>query len=88
VELSGEKAFFDALNRADVAHLVVSGLAVNAHGYVRMKMGIDRVTSDPPVDPATTMTRFWKALEEAEAFVLRMPTDKIGLLFLKGGKVV
>ena len=47
-----------------------------------------RVTSDPPVDPATTMMRFRKALEEAEAFVLRMPTEKIGLLFLKDGKVV
>lgn len=47
-----------------------------------------RVASDPPVDPAATMTRFRKALDEAEAFVVRMPTDKIGLLFLKDGKVV
>ena len=34
------------------------------------------------------MTRFRKDLDEAEAFILRMPTEKIGLLFLKGGKVV
>jgi len=27
-------------------------------------------------------------LNEAEAFVLRMPTEKIGLLFLQGSKVV
>jgi len=47
-----------------------------------------RVASEPPVDPAVTMTRFRKDLDEAEAFILRMPTEKIGLLFLKGGKVV
>jgi hypothetical protein len=27
-------------------------------------------------------------LEEAEAFLLRMPTDKMGLLFLKDGQVL
>lgn len=47
-----------------------------------------RVASDPPVDPAATMTRLRQILEEAEAFVLRMPTEKVGLLFLKDGKVV
>jgi hypothetical protein len=29
-----------------------------------------------------------RALKEAEAFVTRMPTDKVGLLFLKDGQVV
>jgi hypothetical protein len=47
-----------------------------------------RIASDPPIDPAATMTRFRQALDEAEAFVLRMPTDKVGLLFLKNGTVV
>jgi len=47
-----------------------------------------RVASDPPVDPAAIMKRFRRALDEAEAFVLRMPTEKIGLLFLKDGRVV
>ncbi len=47
-----------------------------------------RVASDPPVDPAATMIRFRQALDEAEAFVMRMPTEKIGLLFLKDGRVV
>jgi len=47
-----------------------------------------RVASDPPVDPAVTMTRFRKALEEAESFVTRMPTEKIGLLFLKDCEIV
>jgi hypothetical protein len=47
-----------------------------------------RVAGDPPIDPAFTMTRFRKALEGAEDFVMRMPTEKVGLLFLKDGKVV
>jgi hypothetical protein len=46
------------------------------------------VDSDPPVDPAATMRRLWEVLEEAETFVLRMPTDKVGLLFLKNGRVL
>ena len=41
-----------------------------------------------PIDPAATMTRLREVLNEADAFVARMPTDKVGLLFLKGGKVV
>ena len=47
-----------------------------------------RLASDPPLDPAATMTRLREVLSEAEAFVTRMPTDKLGLLFLKGGQVV
>ena len=34
------------------------------------------------------MTRLREALDEAEAFVTRIPTDKLGLLFLKGRHVV
>lgn len=34
------------------------------------------------------MTRLREILSEAEAFVTRMPTDKVGLLFLQGSKVV
>lgn len=47
-----------------------------------------RLDSDPPLDPAASMTRLREALNDAEAFVARMPTDKVGLLFLKGCKVV
>jgi hypothetical protein len=46
------------------------------------------VVSDPPVDPAATMIRLREILEEAEAFVTRMPTEKVGLLFLKNGHLV
>lgn len=42
-----------------------------------------------PLDPHVITTQLRDALEEAEAFVSRMPTDKMGLLFLtKGGQVV
>jgi hypothetical protein len=46
-----------------------------------------RVASDPPIDPAATMTRLREILNEAEAFATRMPTDRAGLLFLKDGHV-
>jgi hypothetical protein len=40
-----------------------------------------------PVDPIDISARLRKALDEAEAFVTRMPTDKMGLLFIKDGEV-
>lgn len=40
-----------------------------------------------PVDPKDILARLRKALDEAEAFVTRMPTDKMGLLFIKDGAV-
>jgi hypothetical protein len=47
-----------------------------------------RVASDPPVDPAAVMKRLREILDEAEAFVTKMPTDKVGLLFLKDGHIL
>lgn len=41
-----------------------------------------------PIDPKTFYSCLRKVLDEAEAFVTRMPTDKAGLLFLKDGQVV
>ena len=46
-----------------------------------------RIASDPPVDPAATMTRFREILSQAEEFVMKMPTGKAGLLFLENGVV-
>jgi hypothetical protein len=46
-----------------------------------------RVACDPPIDPAATMTRVRNVLDEAEAFVMRMPTEKAGLVFLMGGRI-
>ena len=47
-----------------------------------------RVASDPPLDPAATMNHVRELLTEAEGFIARMPTEKVGLLFLKEGHVV
>jgi hypothetical protein len=41
-----------------------------------------------PIDAPTILAKLRTALDEAEAFAARMPTDKIGLLFLQCGKVV
>jgi hypothetical protein len=41
-----------------------------------------------PLDPQDISARLRAALDEAEAFVARMPTTKMGLLFLQDGKVV
>ena len=46
------------------------------------------VPSNEVVDPRIFFGRLRAVLDEAEAFVVRMPTEKIGLLFLKDGKVV
>lgn len=44
--------------------------------------------SSEPLDPTDILQRLRRALDEAEAFVVQMPTDKAGLLFLEGGQVV
>jgi hypothetical protein len=44
--------------------------------------------SSEPLDPKDVLARLRAALVDAEAFVVRMPTDKLGLLFLKDGKAV
>lgn len=44
--------------------------------------------SSGTIDPIGTVERLRKALDEAEAFVARMPTEKAGLLFLENGRIV
>jgi hypothetical protein len=44
--------------------------------------------SSEPLDPKDITLRLRSALDEAEIFVTRMPTDKMGVLFLKDGQVV
>lgn len=63
MELAGATAVFEALNRAGIDYLVVGGLAVNAHGYVRMTMDIDLVVSLEPGN----ITRALYALAEIGA---------------------
>lgn len=47
-----------------------------------------QLISSEPVDPVDVMGRLRSALDEAEAFVNRMPTRKAGLLFLRDGHPV
>ena len=46
------------------------------------------IASTEPIDAAIIMKKLRAALDDAETFVTRMPTDKIGLLFFQAGKVV
>lgn len=46
------------------------------------------LNSAEPIDPKDVMSKLRASLDEAEAFVIHMPTDKVGLLFLKDGTVV
>jgi hypothetical protein len=47
-----------------------------------------RLATTVPLDPAMIHSQLWSALDEAEAFIAKMPTSKMGLLFLEGGTVV
>jgi hypothetical protein len=44
--------------------------------------------SSEPLDPKDITARLRAALDDAETFIARMPTDKLGLLFLQAGEVV
>jgi hypothetical protein len=46
------------------------------------------VWTEEPLDQHDILARLRTALDEAEAFVVQMPTNKMGLLFLQDGKVV
>jgi len=61
MELQGVETIFEALNDAGVEYLVVGGLAVNAHGYVRMTMDVDLVIG---LEPENILAGL-RALEDA-----------------------
>ena len=46
------------------------------------------LVSAEPIDPSVVLSKLRAALDQAEAFVARMPTNKAGLLFLQDGKAV
>jgi hypothetical protein len=46
------------------------------------------LTTSEPLDPKAILGQLRTALEEAEAYVAKMPTEKAGLLFLKDGHVL
>jgi hypothetical protein len=47
-----------------------------------------KLISTPPLDPQHIISQLRRILDEAEAFVTQMPTEKAGLLFLKAGHAV
>jgi hypothetical protein len=48
----------------------------------------EALDSSEPIDPVSVLARLRAALDAAETFVARMPTEKAGLLFLENGRVV
>lgn len=46
------------------------------------------IAATEPVDPKSVVTQLRAALDEADRFVSRMPTETAGLLFLEGNTVV
>jgi hypothetical protein len=61
MELSAAERIFEALQSVGAEYLVVGGLAVNAHGYVRMTVDIDVVIGLEPDNIAKAL----KALSAA-----------------------
>jgi hypothetical protein len=55
MRVSSFEAIVGALNRAGVRYLVAGGLAVNAHGYVRLTHDVDLVVR---LDPANILPAF------------------------------
>jgi len=48
----------------------------------------EELSTSEPIDPVSTMTQLRSYFESAEEFVAKMPTEKAGLLFLDGARVV
>jgi hypothetical protein len=48
----------------------------------------NRLASTKPIQPEQVLAQLKIALDQAEEFVRRMPTEKMGLLFLRDGRVV
>jgi hypothetical protein len=61
---------------------------IRRHAYSYREEDLRAVISKEMLDLKIFHSRLRVVLDEAEAFVLRMPTEKIGLLFLKDGKIV
>ena len=52
------------------------------------KLDWEDLKAEQPLDPVAIYSTLRVALDEAQEFILRMPTEKVGLLFLQDGKVV
>jgi hypothetical protein len=56
VEVRSVEAIVRALNAADVQYLIVRGLAVNAHGYVRLTRDVHIVLQLDPVNVSRALS--------------------------------
>jgi predicted nucleotidyltransferase len=61
MEVRSIEAIVRALNAAQVQYLIVGGLAVNAHGYVRLTRDVDIVLHLEPVNAATGLKALLRA---------------------------
>jgi hypothetical protein len=55
MEVRSIEAIVRALNTADVQYLIVDGLAVNAHGFVRLTRDVDLVVQLEPTNISKTL---------------------------------
>ena len=62
MERSSLEALFGALERAGARYLVAGGLAVLAHGFLRMTLDVDLVLDLAPPHPGPALAAF-RALE-------------------------
>ena len=60
MEVRSVEAVVRALNEAGVRYLIVGGVAVNVHGYVRLTMDLDLVIQLKPKNIVTA----WEAMEK------------------------
>jgi len=60
MEVRSVEAVVRALNEAKVRYLIVGGVAVNVHGYVRLTMDLDLVIQLKPENIVTA----WEAMEK------------------------
>lgn len=82
------RALLDALHEHDVRFVVIGGVAVGAHGYIRATEDLDLV---PDPDPANLelLTTALEALDTTMPTVEGRPFDssKDGAIILRGGNV-
>jgi hypothetical protein len=71
VEVRSVEAIVRALNAADAQYLIVGGLAVNAHGYVRLTRDVDIVLQ---LNPAN-VSRAFSALFDI-GYQMSIPTNR------------
>jgi predicted nucleotidyltransferase len=79
MEVRSVEAVVRALNEAKVRYLIVGGVAVNVHGYVRLTMDLDLVIQLKPEN----IEAAWEAMERI-GYRARIPVSGRALAQRKG----